>query len=279
MQIFTSIADFQLWRENISGTIGFVPTMGALHKGHLSLVEYSNKKCDTTVVSIYVNPTQFNPSEDLSSYPRDVDADIKLMKYYNVSAVFVPTDVMIYPNDFSTVIFEQQLSSKLEGISRPAHFKGVTTVVAKLFNIVQPTHAFFGEKDAQQLRVIQKMVLDLNFPVEIVPCPIIREENGLAMSSRNEYLSDDTRKRASIIFHSLEMVKKQLQAGETSSKQVVGFIKKTITSEPLAKIDYISVANSKTLVEIDGNLSGEILVSVAVFFNKTRLVDNFTIIL
>ena len=151
--------------------------------------------------------------------------------------------------------------------------------MAKLFNIVQPTHAFFGEKDAQQLRVIQKMVLDLNFPVEIVPCPIIREENGLAMSSRNEYLSDDTRKRASIIFHSLEMVKKQLQAGETSSKQVVGFIKKTITSEPLAKIDYISVANSKTLVEIDGNLSGEILVSVAVFFNKTRLVDNFTIIL
>ncbi len=277
MQIISSIEEFRKWRKDIQGSLGFVPTMGALHKGHLSLVETSNRMCDTTIVSIYVNPTQFNPNEDLDNYPRDLSTDKKLLKNFSISVVFIPTDDIMYQENYSTFVGENRLSKQLEGKSRPTHFDGVTTIVTKLFNIIQPSHAFFGEKDAQQIRIIQKMVTDLNFPIEIVSCPIIREANGLAMSSRNKYLSRKTRENAGIINKALEKAKQQIKEGEISSQNIRDLITKIISSEPLAKIDYISIADNKTLIELEDEISGDILVSVAIFFGQTRLIDNFSV--
>ena len=279
MKTISTIQEFRKWRKEISGSIGFVPTMGAIHDGHLSLVKKSIKTCQNTIVSIYLNPTQFSPSEDLNRYPKTIDTDLKKLSYFQVDCVFLPNDSEMYPNGFSTQIQENILSRVLEGNSRPDFFTGVTTIVAKLFNIIEPTHVFFGEKDAQQLRIVEKIVSDLNYPIEIISCPIIREKNGLAMSSRNEYLNNAERIIAAIIQQALQEGKNLIISGERNSKIIRDKIIHTINPEKLLKIDYVSVADSKTLMEISEKIKKDVLISVAVYLGEIRLIDNFNYLL
>ncbi len=276
MKIISTIQEFRKWRKGITGSIGFVPTMGALHAGHLSLVEESIATCQNTIVSIYLNPAQFSVGEDLDRYPKRIDTDIKKLSHLQINYVFLPNDSEIYPKGFSTQIQETILSNVLEGNSRPDFFRGVITVVVKLFNIIEPTHVFFGEKDAQQLRIVEKIVSDLNYPIEVISCPIIREKNGLAMSSRNEYLNNTERIIAAIIQRALQEGKNLIITGERNSKLIRDKIIHTINPEKLLKIDYVSVADSKTLIEISDKIEGDILVSVAAYLGETRLIDNFT---
>jgi pantoate--beta-alanine ligase len=276
MRTISSISEFKEFRNTLSGTIGFVPTMGALHNGHLSLINNSNQTCDYTIVSIFVNPAQFSKNEDLSTYPKPLDKDLVLLNKFKIDAILLPSNDVMYPKGFSTFVNENIVSMGLEGKSRPSFFKGVTTIVAKLFNIVNPTHTFFGEKDAQQLRIIQKMVKDLNFSIQIVPCQIIREENGLAMSSRNESLSTKSRQSASIIYDSLKHGLSLLENGERNPNIIREEISKIIQIEPNAKVDYISVSDNLSLEEINGEITGEVLVSTAVYFDDIRLIDNIT---
>ena len=276
MKKISTIKEFRKWRKNISGSIGFVPTMGALHEGHLSLVSNSNNICENTIVSIYINPTQFAEGEDLDTYPKKVQADLEKLSNYKVDCVFLPGNSEMYPEGINVGNYDNNLFGLLEGKSRPGFFKGVTTVVAKLFDIVEPTHAFFGKKDFQQFCIIKNMVEELNYPIQVVPCPIIREENGLAMSSRNKYLTENEFSVAATIFKALESGKKLLKDGEINVEKLKREITRIIKSEPQFKIDYVSVASGDTLEEFEGELSGDILVSVAVFLGKTRLIDNFT---
>jgi len=272
----STIKEFRKWRKNISGPIGYVPTMGALHEGHLSLISESNNTCENTVVSIYINPTQFAEGEDLDSYPKTIKSDLNILSKYKTDCVFLPSNAEMYPDGISTGNYNNNLFNLLEGKSRPGFFKGVTTIVAKLFDVVQPSHAFFGKKDFQQLCIINKLVSDLQYPIQIVPCPIIREKNGLAMSSRNKYLTEHEFSIAAIIFKALEHGKSLLNNHERNCEKLKNEITKIIRSEPQLKIDYVSVANKSTLKEIEGKLGGEILVSVAAFLGQTRLIDNFT---
>jgi len=276
LKTISTIQEFRKWRKGITGSIGFVPTMGALHAGHLSLVEESIATCQNTIVSIYLNPAQFAPGEDLNRYPKTIDTDIKKLSYFQVDCVFLPNDSEMYPKEFSTQIQENILSRVLEGNSRPVFFTGVITIVAKLFNIIEPTHVFFGEKDAQQLRIVEKIISDLNYPIEVISCPIIREKNGLAMSSRNEYLNNAERIIAAIIQQALQEGKNLIISGERNSKIIRDKIIHTISSEKLLRIDYVSVADSKTLIEISDKIEGDILVSVAVYLGEIRLIDNFS---
>ena len=276
MKKISTIKEYRKWRKNISGSIGFVPTMGALHEGHLSLVSNSNNICENTIVSIYINPTQFAEGEDLDTYPKKVQADLEKLSNYKVDCVFLPGNSEMYPEGINVGNYDNNLFGLLEGKSRPGFFKGVTTVVAKLFDIVEPTHAFFGKKDFQQFCIIKNMVEELNYPIQVVPCPIIREENGLAMSSRNKYLTENEFSVAAIIFKALESGKKLLKDGELNGDKLKREIYQIIKSEPAFTIDYVSVASGDTLEEFEGELSGDILVSVAVFLGKTRLIDNFT---
>ena len=276
MKKISTIKEFRKWRKNISGSIGFVPTMGALHEGHLSLVSNSNNICENTIVSIYINPTQFAEGEDLDTYPKKVQADLEKLSNYKVDCVFLPGNSEMYPEGINVGNYDNNLFGLLEGKSRPGFFKGVTTVVAKLFDIVEPTHAFFGKKDFQQFCIIKNMVEELNYLIQVVPCPIIREENGLAMSSRNKYLTENEFSVAATIFKALESGKKLLKDGEINVEKLKREITRIIKSEPQFKIDHVSVASGDTLEEFEGELSGDILVSVAVFLGKTRLIDNFT---
>ena len=276
MNIISTIQEFRKWRKDISGSIGFVPTMGALHEGHLALVAESNKTCKNTVVSIYLNPAQFAQGEDLTTYPKTIEADLEKLTNFRVDCIFLPNDSEMYPDGFSTRIQENNLSCLLEGKSRPEFFSGVTTIVAKFFNIVEPTHAFFGEKDAQQLLIVKKMVKDMAYPIDIISCPIIRHNNGLAMSSRNSYLSESEQEAASIIYRSLQDGKNLIISGERNAQTIRDNITQTIMQENLLRIDYVSVTDAETLVEISGNISNNILVSTALFLGKTRLIDNFS---
>ena len=275
MNTINTIQDFRVWRQGISGSLGFVPTMGALHDGHLSLVAKANKMCPYTVVSIYLNPAQFTSDEDLGTYPQNLQHDLEVLSRLQVDAIFLPTDPEMYPRGFSTHIQETKLSMVLEGTSRPSFFQGVTTVVTKLFNIIRPTHAFFGEKDAQQLLIVKKMVKDMAYPINIIACPIIRENNGLAMSSRNSYLSKTDQKTASRIYRALEKGKNLIISGERNAGVIREKITETLLQEYMLRIDYVSVAEAETLIEISGNISCNILISVAVFLRETRLIDNF----
>ncbi len=277
MRQISSVPDFQNWRRGISGTLGFVPTMGTLHEGHLSLVKESVNSSDNTVVSIFVNPTQFGPGEDLAAYPRNLDKDLFALRELDVSVVFLPSEMEMYTPGHSTYVQEEGVSIGLEGNSRPLHFRGVTTIVAKLFNLVQPSSAYFGRKDAQQLRVIRKMVDDLNYNIKIVDCPTVRNKNGLALSSRNEYLTPDERQRATIIYSSLLAGKALFDSGERDANLIRNTIEAGIREEPLAKVDYVSVADDKFLTELSDEIPADALVSVAVFFGKTRLIDNITL--
>lgn len=257
-------------------SIGFVPTMGFLHEGHQSLIERAKKENDKVVVSIFVNPTQFGPTEDLESYPRDFEKDTKLCEMTGTDLIFHPDVEEMYDKDTCTNIHVGGLTNALCGKSRPTHFNGVCLVVSKLFHIVSPDKAYFGEKDAQQLAVIKRMVKDLSFDIEIVGCPIIREVDGLAKSSRNTYLSTQERKAATILNKALTKGKEKILTGETNAINVKNAIIELICNEPLARIDYVDIVNFDTIAPAE-TVKGNILVAVAVFIGKTRLIDNFII--
>lgn len=257
-------------------TVGLVPTMGYLHEGHASLIARASKENDRVVVSDFVNPIQFAPNEDLASYPRDIDRDAKVCEENGADIIFHPTPEEMYHKDFSTFVDITGPSEELCGKSRPIHFRGVCTVVSKLFLIASPDRAYFGQKDAQQLAVIKRMVRDLNFDIEIVGCPIIREADGLAKSSRNTYLSPEERKAAVILHKALEKGKELVLNGEKSAKAVIDTVTQIINSEPLAKIDYVQVVDFPN-IEVVEDINGDILTAVAVYIGKTRLIDNFII--
>ncbi len=261
-------------RQEENRTIGFVPTMGALHEGHLSLIHEARALCDVVVVSVFVNPTQFGPAEDFKAYPRDLTRDAGLLAEYNVDYVFAPTVEEIYPDGFSTYVTVEGLTDKLEGAARRGHFRGVTTVVTILLNIVRPDFAFFGQKDAQQAIVIKRLVRDLSFKTEVVVAPIVREESGLAMSSRNSYLSDEDRRAAQVLNQALTKASAAYSEGERSASRLIEAARAIIESEPRAKIDYISLNDADTLETLDRIDDGAALLSLAVFIGKTRLIDN-----
>ncbi|QAV33421.1 pantothenate synthetase [Fervidobacterium changbaicum] len=253
-------------------SIGFVPTMGYLHKGHLSLVEAARKENDVVVVSIFVNPTQFGPNEDYSRYPRDLERDLRLLEPIGVDYVFNPSVEEMYPAMYSTYVEEVELSKYLCGASRPGHFRGVCTVVTKLFNIVKPTKAYFGQKDAQQFRVLKRMVRDLNMDVEMIEMPIVREEDGLAMSSRNVYLNPEERKEATRLYKSLLKAKELIESGERDVQKIKSEMLK-ILDHPLLKVDYVEVVDEETLRPVE-KIERKVIVALAVFVGKARLIDN-----
>ncbi|WP_314585447.1 pantoate--beta-alanine ligase [Paenibacillus terrigena] len=261
-------------------TVGFVPTMGYLHEGHASLIQAAKEQCDIVVLSIFVNPIQFGPNEDLDKYPRDAERDLALAKRLGVDLVFLPTVDTMYPTPTKTKVKVEEVTTLLCGARRPGHFDGVTTVVSKLFNIVQPDYAFFGMKDAQQVAVIQQMVSDLNFPVTIVPCPIIREEDGLALSSRNVYLSVQQRQEALVLSQSLYRIDAWMQSEEVSTvSQLRDRIIQHIETSPGADIDYVEILSFPQLTELDASASlqehkGQAIIALAVRFGTTRLIDN-----
>lgn len=275
MKIFKSIDELRksLSKAKDEGkSIGLVPTMGYLHEGHASLIRRARKENDIVVVSIFVNPTQFGENEDLDTYPRDLDADSKLCKEIGVDFIFAPEASEMYKNS-KTFVDIEGLSDNLCGAKRPGHFRGVCTVCTKLFNITNADRAYFGQKDAQQVAIISKMVEDLNIPIEIIACPIVREEDGLALSSRNTYLSDEERKAALSLSKSIFEAERLANDG-ASVGEVIGKIKEIISSEKLTKIDYVSVVDLHTMEDAN-NFDGDRLVAIAVFVGKTRLIDNF----
>jgi len=250
--------------------------MGALHEGHLSLVRAAKAQCDAVAVSIFVNPTQFGPTEDLSKYPRQFDRDCQLLEKEGIDILFAPSVDEIYPHGQVTWVLVEGLSEKLDGRSRPGHFRGVATIVAKLFNIIEPEAAFFGQKDAAQLAVIRRMVEDLNFPVEIVACPIVRESDGLAMSSRNAYLNRDERGRALVLRRSLEQVQQEFQAGERIAAKLISAAKEVFAREPQVVLDYFEIVDPDTLDPVE-RISQKTLVAVAAYVGSTRLIDNLVL--
>ncbi len=268
-------AQVRQWRKE-GLTVGLVPTMGYLHEGHESLMTRAVAENDKVVVSIFVNPIQFGPKEDLATYPRDLERDSKICDGAGVDLIFHPEPEEMYFDDFCTFVDMDRLTKGLCGKTRPTHFRGVCTVVSKLFNIVQPDKAYFGQKDAQQLAVIRRMVRDLNFGIEIVGCPIIREEDGLAKSSRNTYLSPEERKAALVLSRSLEKGKELMESGETSAEVIKATIREEIEKEPLAKIDYVEMVNFDNMEEVE-NLTGSVLTAIAVYIGKTRLIDNIIV--
>lgn len=278
MKILTTVKEVREYVKNarMAGkTIGLVPTMGYLHEGHASLVKKSVAECDVTVVSIFVNPTQFAPNEDFDAYPRDLERDVKLLTECGADCVFHPESSEMYFPDATTTIVPDVLSKNLCGKTRPIHFGGVCTVVGKLFNIVTPDKAFFGQKDAQQLAIIKRMVRDLNFGVEIVGCPIIREDDGLAKSSRNTYLNPEERKAALCLSQAVRIGQEMVSMGEKSTKVILAAMINHIEKEPLAKIDYVQAVDM-SMQDID-TICGETLFAMAVYIGKTRLIDNFMV--
>lgn len=262
------------WRKQ-GLTTGFVPTMGYLHAGHASLIKKAAKENDRVVVSIFVNPIQFGPNEDFEKYPRDMDRDAKICEEEGADLVFAPEPNEMYPSRTLAHVDVEALGDGLCGARRPGHFKGVCTVIAKMFNIITPDRAYFGEKDAQQLIVIKRMTQDLNFKTEIVPCPIVREDDGLAMSSRNSYLSGEERAAATVISRSLRHAADMMHSGERDAGKISGTIAGQISREPLARIDYIEVVDAETLKAVS-HIGGPVLVAAAVYIGKTRLIDNFS---
>lgn len=275
MRTVIQLADLRSARLSFGGTVGLVPTMGYLHEGHLSLIRRAREECEHVVVTIFVNPTQFGPKEDLSRYPRDLDRDTKFIEPYT-DLLWTPTAEIMYPQGYQTWVEVEAMTRPLEGAMRPGHFRGVTTVVAKLFNAVQPHKAYFGQKDAQQAAVLRQMVRDLNFPLEMIVCPTSREPDGLAMSSRNVYLDPEQRKAATVLYRSLNAAKELYEAGERNAETIRGKMKEVLASEPLAEPQYVSCADYDTLEELD-EITGKALLSMAVFFGKTRLIDNLVL--
>jgi pantoate--beta-alanine ligase len=273
LTIVKTIPEIRALRQKLSGTVGFVPTMGYLHEGHLALVKQARMANSTVIVSIYVNPTQFGPKEDFGAYPRDLNRDLEMLRKGGTDIVFVPSDGEMYPPEFSSWVDVEKVTERLEGAARPGHFRGVATVVAKLFNIVQPSRAYFGQKDAQQVIVIKRMVADLNMGTEVVVVPTVRESDGLAMSSRNIYLSPKERQAATILFKALTLARQLRRGGEKDAEEIRRQMTSLIQKEPLAQIDYISIADAGTLEELN-LLDRPAVASLAVRISKTRLIDN-----
>ena len=273
MQVINTIVEMRKLRRQLSEPVGFVPTMGYFHEGHLSLVRQARKENPTVVVSIFVNPTQFGPGEDFQDYPRDLNRDLGLLEREKVDIVFVPSEEEMYPRDFNSWVDVEKVTERLEGASRPGHFRGVATICAKLFNIIQPTRAYFGQKDAQQAIVIKKMVADLNMNLEIVVVPTVRESNGLAMSSRNTYLNPEERQAATVLFKALSLARELWHGGEKDADKIRHQMTSLIHKEPLAKIDYVSVADANTLEELK-KIDRPAIVFLAIRIGKTRLIDN-----
>jgi pantoate--beta-alanine ligase len=276
MMIVTDLTELRSARAILPEPVGFVPTMGYLHDGHLALVRRAKAECASVVVSIFVNPTQFGPSEDLSAYPRDLERDLHLLDPLGVNLVWTPTPEVMYPTDYQTWVEVEKLTQPLEGSMRPGHFRGVTTVVSKLFNGVGPQKAYFGQKDAQQAAVIRRMTGDLNYPIEVVVCPIVREPDGLALSSRNKYLNPEQREAATVLYRALSKARIAYEAGERDADTLRQIVGQTIASEPLAELQYVSCADYDTLEELN-SISGKALLSMAVYLGKTRLIDNFVL--
>jgi pantoate--beta-alanine ligase len=264
-------------RRDQDRSIGLVPTMGALHEGHLSLVREARRMCDVVVVSVFVNPTQFGPSEDFEHYPRDLTKDTALLTDYNVDYIFAPPMEEMYPRDFSTYVNVGGLSKLLEGETRPGHFRGVATVVAILLNTVRPDFAFFGQKDAQQAVIIKRLVRDLAFDTEIVVLPTVREDSGLAISSRNLYLDAEEQESASVIHRALKQAKEAYKKGEHHAGKLADAVRKTIETEPRVRLDYVSIVDAETLEKLDKLDERPILIAVAAYVGKTRLIDNIVI--
>lgn len=256
--------------------VGFVPTMGFLHAGHISLVELAKNEGETVVVSIFVNPTQFGPNEDLSAYPRDIPGDLEKLKKAGADIVWLPAPEVMYPAGFNTWVNIEGVSEPLEGAARPGHFRGVATVVAKLFNAVAPDHAYFGQKDAQQVAVIKQMTRDLDFPIQIVVGPTVREADGLAMSSRNRYLTPEERSAATVLYRALEEARTAFTKGERSGDVLRALMRETVNAEPLAEQQYASCAHPETLQEL-GEVTNGALLSLAVYVGTTRLIDNIVL--
>jgi pantoate--beta-alanine ligase len=273
MEIIETIAAFRRARARFE-RLGLVPTMGYLHEGHLSLVRQARADCGAVAVSIFVNPIQFSPREDLSRYPRDLERDLRLLSQEHVELVFAPSVAEMYPEGFSTVVDVQKVTETLEGAARPGHFQGVATVVCKLFNIAQPTRAYFGQKDAQQAVVVRKMVRDLDMPLDVVTVPTVREPDGLAMSSRNVYLSPEERQAATVLYRALTAARERYISGERSASALRCAMRQVLEAEPLARPEYISVADRQTLQELEELSADGALLSMAVRIGVTRLIDN-----
>lgn len=276
MRVARTIAEV---REAVRGSplsLGLVPTMGFLHEGHLSLVRRARAECDRVAVSIFVNPSQFGPHEDFSTYPRDLDRDLSLLRAEGVDLVLAPAVEEIYPPGFAASVDVGPIGRALEGVERPGHFAGVATVVAKLFNIFQPDRAYFGQKDAQQVLVVRKLVVDLNFPLEVVACPTVREADGLALSSRNVYLSPPERQAATVLWRALSAARAAHAAGEVDAERLRAAMRAVLAQEPLAHVGYVSVADAATLEEL-AQVDRPALLSLAVRIGDTRLIDNLTL--
>ncbi len=273
MQIARTIAEMKALRLKSLGSVGFVPTMGYLHAGHLTLVKQARDENSVVVVSIFVNPTQFGADEDFETYPRDTERDLALLREERVDIVFMPSNEEMYPEGFNSWVEVKKLTDRLEGSCRPGHFKGVATVVAKLFNIVEPTRAYFGQKDAQQALVIKKMVADLNMNLQVIVVPTVREDDGLAMSSRNIYLNAQERQAATVLFKALTLARNLHESGERDAALIREQMTSLISKEPLAKIEYVSIADAETLEELS-QIDRPALASLAVRIGKTRLIDN-----
>ncbi len=273
MKVVEKISEMRRLRQRLAEPVGLVPTMGYLHEGHLALVRQARTENSSVVVSIFVNPTQFGPQEDFKQYPRDLQRDLALLEMEKTDIVFMPSVSEMYPAQFNSWVEVGKVTERLEGATRPTHFRGVTTVVAKLFNIVEPTRAYFGQKDAQQLLVIKKMVADLNMNLEVVAVPTVREPDGLAMSSRNIYLNPQQRQAALVLYQALSLAQELWAQGEDGAERIRQEMTALIKKQPLAAIDYVSIADTETLDELD-TVKPPALVSLAVRIGKTRLIDN-----
>jgi len=273
MQVVKTVADVRRIRKELAGTWGLVPTMGFLHAGHISLVERARGENTRVGASVFVNPTQFGPGEDLAAYPRDLERDLGLLEQAGADLVWVPSAEEVYPSDYRTFVDVEGVTMPLEGAARPGHFRGVATVVAKLLNVFLPDRAYFGQKDAQQVVVIRQMVRDLNFPIELVVCPTVREADGLAMSSRNVYLTPEQRAAATVLYRALSAARDVWTSGERDGEQLRQAMRRVLEAEPLARTEYISAADPRTLEEL-GPASRGVLLSMAVRIGKARLIDN-----
>lgn len=273
MKVTATVADARAWRHALRGQVGLVPTMGALHPGHLSLLARARAECDHVAASVFVNPTQFGPREDLSRYPRDLARDQALLKEGGCDLLFAPGPGEMYPEGFETWVVPGDVAAPLEGERRPGHFRGVATVVLKLFHIALPHRAYFGRKDAQQLAVIRRMVRDLDVPVEVVDCDTVREPDGLALSSRNAYLSPEERRAAPVVYRALRAARDAFRAGERSAEALRETMRRALEAEPLARADYVSVADARSLRELV-QVDVPAVASLAVSFGRTRLIDN-----
>lgn len=274
MQVVDNVAALREARAAL-GNVGLVPTMGALHAGHLSLVEHARNDNEHVIATIFVNPTQFGPHEDLAAYPRDLPGDLALLEQAGVSLVFTPTPDLMYPPGYQTYVMVEDVAQGLEGERRPGHFRGVATVVAKLFNLIQPQRAYFGQKDAQQVAVIRRMAHDLNFPLQIMVCPTVREPDGLAMSSRNQYLTQPQRAAASVLYRALQEAGRLYDAGQRHPDILRQAMRSALAGQPLvAQIDYVSVADARTLKEVESTGEAPLLLSLAVQIGRTHLIDN-----